>query len=214
VHLADLAAGLLDLLWPPRCPACDRALGRVRGLCETCRDSLLTSPVAIARAGLRARAAWSQARAAFLYGGQLAVAILRAKTVRDGALARELGRIVASVLPEHDLAVPVPLHPRRLRARGFNQSAELLRGAGAGPTVGLLVRMRDTPPQTGRPRWFRLHNVRGAFEVRVPARVRGRRVLLLDDVMTTGATADACARALARAGAAAVTVLVLARVQA
>jgi predicted amidophosphoribosyltransferase len=128
------------------------------------------------------------------------------------ALAAALGRGV-------DAVMPVPLHPRRLRRRGFNQSLEILRAAlaAARPSaapVPLLVddlrRVRDTPPLGHEPPPVRRSYVRGAFTVPRPRRVQGRRLLVVDDVMTTGATLAECARTLRRAGAADVTVLALA----
>jgi ComF family protein len=111
--------------------------------------------------------------------------------------------------------VPVPLHPRRQRERGFNQS-ELLAREIARRTVpvapGALVRRQDTRPQTGLSAAARRANVKGAFAVRQRARVAGRPVVLVDDVFTTGATAQACARALREAGATDVRLLTMARV--
>ena len=112
--------------------------------------------------------------------------------------------------------MPVPLHPRRERALGFNQAAFLARHVGR--RVGLPVaaralrRVRETPPQSGDPA-DRRRNVRDAFTVAGPADVAARHVLLIDDVLTTGATANECARALRRAGARRVGVFTLARVR-
>ena len=133
-------------------------------------------------------------------------------------LARVLGRFLAAHCPlpiDHDLVVPVPLHLERLRWRGFNQALSLARAlvprgdARLAPMA--LVRQRATAAQVGLGEADRRHNIRGAFAVSDRARVRGRRVLLVDDVMTTGATADECAGTLRRAGARQVDVLVLAR---
>jgi len=114
--------------------------------------------------------------------------------------------------------VPVPLHRRRLFTRRFNQSAELCRAvarlAGLVYEPDLLIRVRATRPQVGLTGDQRRRNVARAFSVRegAGARLAGRKVVLVDDVMTTGATAEACSRALLRAGAAEVSVLCLARV--
>jgi ComF family protein len=120
------------------------------------------------------------------------------------------------------LIVPVPLHPSRRRERGFNQS-ELLaaglvralakRNTGSAPIIekSCLCRKRATTPQTGLSVSARRENLRGAFAVAKPEEIRGRVIVLVDDVMTTGATLSACARSLKRAGAAKVIALTLAR---
>jgi ComF family protein len=135
------------------------------------------------------------------------------------ALAATLAELMAQRFPfdrgDHDLIAPVPLHIERLRSRGFNQALLL-----AGPQArlfelrldaGLLVRLRDTPPQVGLPEAERRQNVRRAFALRRGRTVKGLRVLLVDDVCTSTATARACAAALRDAGAASVDVLVAAR---
>lgn len=120
----------------------------------------------------------------------------------------------ASAVPCWDVTVPVPLHPRRLRWRGFNQSLELARAAarrsGCAVAPQGLRRIRETTPQTGLSESERKANIKGAFTAPSDA-VRQKRVLLVDDVLTTGATLDECARTLTRAGASSVDVLVLAR---
>ncbi len=133
------------------------------------------------------------------------------------ALKRPLGRLARLAVPRErrfDLVVPTPLDWRRRWRRGYNQSAllaeELARPMGLSPAA-VLRRLRATLPQAGLSRSARRANVAGAFAVKKPDLVRGRRVLLVDDVMTTGATVRACAQALKRAGAASVSVAVVAR---
>ena len=113
-----------------------------------------------------------------------------------------------------DALVPIPLHPARRRERGFNQSAEIARWLGA--KVGLrveegLIRVKPTPPQARLRRTERLRNLRGALALAPGFDPRGQRLLLCDDVFTTGATADACARVLKKEGADEVAALTVAR---
>lgn len=174
--------------------------------------------------------AFDGARSFGLYSGKLRQVVLRLKFAGDGLWGARLGELLASTwdsLPQvgeltSPLIVPVPLHPSRRRERGFNQSdllaAGLVRalarqGGEAAPQVAkaCLRRKRATPPQTGLSVAARRENLRGAFEVVNPREVRGRAIVLVDDVMTTGATLSACARALKRAGAAPILGLTLAR---
>jgi ComF family protein len=128
------------------------------------------------------------------------------------SLARFFAEAV-STLPETDVVVPMPLHPRRLSERGFNQALEiarpLARAAGLPLEQGGVVRKRHTPPQAGLDREDRLASPRGAFACH--RRFDGLRVMVIDDVMTTGASLDALARCLKVAGAAAVHNFVVAR---
>lgn len=164
---------------------------------------------------------YDSARAYGIYSGTLLVLVHQLKYRGQAGLGAPLGRLLyaafcrwfSHVAP--DLIVPVPLHPRRFRQRGFNQAYQLVRGW---PSVGrpeiareLLVRRRSTPPQTGLGRRDRRKNIRGAFEVEAGKRISGKRILLVDDVMTTGATLNECARVLRVAGAARVDCLTLAR---
>lgn len=129
-------------------------------------------------------------------------------------LARSLAAELRHELTDLDLVTPVPLHWRRRLARGYNQAACIGRPLAdllELPFLHTLARRRATPPQTSLHRGDRLDNLRRAFHVRRPSRVQGLRVLLVDDVATTGATLDAAATALKKAGAAAVTALVAAR---
>jgi ComF family protein len=160
--------------------------------------------------------------APFVYGGAVATAVTRFKYERRAELARPLAhllmratRAIAHDAP--DVVVPVPLHPSRLAERGFNQSSLIARpiaaqlGARFSPLA--LARTRDTPRQAELDRAARAHNVDGAFRVRRERDVRDRRVLLVDDVVTTGATLAACTRALHEAGARDVRVAVVARAE-
>jgi ComF family protein len=208
--LQEWLAGAADVIWPPRCAACEAAVAS-DVFCRPCADSLVETGTREERLSYARRPAWTSACCRFQFGGQLAVAVRRMKYGGDGAQARSLGRLLAPLAATDALVIPVPLHPRRLRARGFNQAAELARGAAAQPAVGLLTRVRDTPPQAGKSLAGRVRNVAGAFVAMRPQAVAKRRVLVVDDVMTTGATLEACARALRAAGAVRVDVLALAR---
>ncbi|HZP44185.1 MAG TPA: ComF family protein [Candidatus Binataceae bacterium] len=145
--------------------------------------------------------------------------IRRHKYGRDQSLSHALAECLTDPLPlaenGYDLVLPVPLHPERLRWRGFNQAAllgmEVARRLGSRLAVNVLMRTRATPAQTAQDRRQRQRNVHDAFRVARPAAVASRRVLLVDDVMTTGATVDECARTLLGSGARRVDVLALAR---
>lgn len=149
---------------------------------------------------------------AFKYAGKIRLAVPLAALLQD-AFQR--------YWPEGgvDLVLPIPLHRRRFRRRGFNQAFLLMRPRrrtsgplGSTPTnLKALIRVRATPAQAGLGRADRQRNIRGAFQVQNPQAVSGRRVLLIDDVYTTGATVDECSRVLLQAGAARVEVLTLAR---
>jgi len=134
------------------------------------------------------------------------------------SLAGPLGRFLALALPrteQFDVVVPMPLHWLRRWKRGFNQSELLAREIAKRscvPVKSFVRRTKATTPQAGLTNAKRRANVKGAFRVRRPDRVRGLRILLVDDVMTTGATASACARALKECGAARVVLLTVARV--
>lgn len=228
---------VLDFLYPPRCPACRRRTAVPR-FCSTCRQRILPiGPPLCAACGLpfagvgpdhlcalchRRRPTFgiARARAAFdrSQPSPLVEALARFKYGRDVTLASALSAFLIEHLPmspEHEIIVPMPLHRERLRWRGFNQALPLARAVGqlSGGRVDpfVLSRCRPTPPQVGLGAADRRRNVRGAFAVRDHQRVRGRSVLVVDDVMTTGATAQEAARALLAAGAHRVDVLVLAR---
>src|SRR5262249_24663734 len=166
--------------------------------------------------------AYDRARAAVRYD-EIARTLVHALKYGDRLdLAPTLGGWMAhaggALLAQADALVPVPLHWRRLWARRFNQSAALAQRVATRPPLPVahaaLMRVKPTRQQVGLTASERALNVQGAFRVRTEARadIKGRRLVLVDDVLTSGATTDACARTLLRAGAAAVDVLVFARV--
>lgn len=232
-----LAKTTLDLLFPPQCMAC-RAPVADAGFCADCWNAVrfldgagcacCGLPFSVALDGdllcaacLASPPAFDSARAILAYDDASKGAILALKHADRLDLvpgfARWLARTGRPLLEGCDLLVPVPLHPWRLWRRRYNQSAELARRlarhTGQACETGALVRSRATPSQGAMPSAkARRRNVQRAFRVMEPGRIAGKRVLLVDDVVTTGATAEACARALKRAGAAQVHVLALARV--
>jgi len=215
--MASWWQGWLDLLAPPICAGCGATVNRDSALCERCTRALTTAgPVSPCPTRLDA------CLAAVDYSGAAEDWIRRFKYPRPGlagldpaalAVARSLARRAAARVPGRpDLVVPVPLHPRRLRARGFNPACQLARDVAREACVPLaptaLVRLRDTPSQTGLDRPARARNVRHAFEARRPVPMR---IWLVDDVVTTGATLSEAARALRRAGARHITAVCAAR---
>ena len=229
----------LDVALPPLCPSCREPLGDGIGLCAECWSKLsLIEPPYCARLGIpfsydagpgllsmEAIAnppAYDRARAAVRYD-DIARALVHAYKYGDRVdlaplLARWMTRAGRELLADADALIPVPLHWRRLWARRFNQSATLAREIGSNADVPVLhnalKRARATAHQVGLSKSQRAENVQGAFHVPADAKgsVAGRRIVLVDDVLTSGVTADTCARALLRAGAKAVDVLVFARV--
>jgi len=160
-------------------------------------------------------------RALGVYDGALLTAIHRFKYQGQTNIGRILGGMMADTAvslwsPGHfTLIVPVPLHKRRLRERGFNQAVVLAREIARRLTLPLdvwsLRRAVETIPQVDLARQERIHNVRGAFVLRRPERIVGQRILLIDDVCTTGSTLQECASLLRRGKAKAVTALTVAR---
>ncbi len=241
-QLVGLAAGvagrLLDLLLPPSCLSCQRPVAGPIGLCPRCWPQLhfLSAPACAAcghpfsqpvpvgslcGACLQAPPPWDRARAVFRYDQASKGLVLSFKHADRPGLARHvapwLARAAAELLRDADLLVPVPLHRWRLLRRRYNQAALLAIGlsriTGIPCIPDLLRRQRRTPPQGQLNRRQRHSNVTAAFALAVPpAEIKGRRLLLVDDVLTTGATVGECARLLRQQGAAAVDVVTLARV--
>lgn len=222
-QLQGLWEGALDVLYPaqPVCPWCDRtfhALG-FQVLCLDCFEELSLrerwQPVAV-----HPGAPLGPVGALGLYQGSLRQAVHRMKFRAHRRLALALGYLMGALALDHgpsqrvDAVVPVPLHPQRAWQRGFNQ-ASLLAAAAARVLYRpvweeVLVRARMTRQQAGLQQSQRQGNVAGAFSVSQDGKVRGRRLLLVDDVMTTGSTLREAARALTEAGAAEVLALVVA----
>lgn len=207
------ARAALDVAAPPVCPACSAPVARASPFCAACAADALP---------IRACGA-DGVYAAFAYGGPVAVAIRRAKYPGDPCVASGLGRAMRFAAPAGiegvvaDLVVPVPLSRERLAERGFNQATPIARavaaglGAKAAPTaMRRLSSVRSQASQNASGRRAILDD----NPFRVSAAVRGLRVVVCDDVVTTGSTLGACAAALRDAGAACVTGVVLARVAA
>jgi ComF family protein len=216
-HLCAVCRSQYTAIEAPMCSQCGLPFESPHGRDHLCNDCLSRPP------------AYAEARGAGIYKGSLRHTIHQLKYTGREKLARPLGRLLWETLcrywapDQFDRVVPVPLHAVRLRKRGFNQAHALL---GEWPRLAmrdglklpegwiaphLLVRSRPTDPQTGLKRDRRLKNLHGAFRPGCKPDLQNRTILLVDDVMTTGTTADICARTLLNAGAANVKVLTLAR---
>jgi ComF family protein len=224
-----------DLVLPPRCPGCGDIVDGDDRFCAACFAQLLflgppqcaccgdplphdTGPDAQCGACLAAPPPYDRARAALAYGGPARTVVLALKHGRRLHLARLMARAMlraAGTLPAEALIVPVPSHRWRLWQRGFNQAAliagQLARQGGHRLAVDALERVKPTPLTRGLNRRQRQKNAEGAFRVARPGLVRDRPVVLIDDVMTTGATVSACAARLKQAGARHVEVLTFAK---
>jgi ComF family protein len=239
VKLAHAFAPLVDLVYPPRCPACGEAIATQDGLCARCWSELVipgepacalcqrpfgsdtVADGAICAPCLADPPRHDGIAAGTLYNDASRKLVLAIKHGKRIALAPMLARITAARLPELAgdwLVVPVPLHRWRLWRRGFNQSAllaqEIGRLRGQEVLVDALVRKKPTPTLGGLGRAARARALSGAIAVKpgLAARLKGGRIVLVDDVMTSGATSDACVRVLKRAGAEKVIVACFARV--
>ena len=231
---------LRDLILPPSCLLCAARVDEHACLCSRCwrAADFITKPrcevtgVPFAHewpAGTQSRLSrifpplYDHARAVLRYDGQIGrPLVLRMKYADRPEIAQRvalwMARSSADLLPQTDMIAPVPLHWQRLWSRRFNQAGELARHlavlSGRYFCPRLLLRVRATPSQIGLGRAARRRNVRGAFEV-APAwrkEIKGKSVLIVDDVMTSGATMESCTKALRRAGAGEVNVITLARV--
>jgi ComF family protein len=229
VVLAPACAACNELLAHPTrgavCAACWQSIRPLTPpLCDRCGDPLptwrsISRPLAVCARCRRARPLVARARAIGAHDGALRHIVHALKYEGRRSLARPLAALMrrrgADILAGATCAVPVPLHPSRRRERGFNQAADLARHLDV-PVLFALRRIRATPTQTGLPAAQRHRNVRGAFAISRPGRGLSRMpaaiVVLVDDVSTTGATLEACARTLMAAGVQEVRALTAARV--
>ncbi|SIR37399.1 MULTISPECIES: ComF family protein [Acidiphilium] len=234
--LKSLARATLDLILPAQCLACTEPAGGAGQLCAECfADAAFLTPPLCSHCGLKltepaplcTACDWDPpvfraARAALRYGPAAKRLILPFKYADRPEAARGLARLLlqpgAELLARADLLVPVPLHKRRLAARGYNQAGELARAlarlTGKPLLIDALIRTRATRPLAELDQHDRAIALHGAIAIRPgrAAALHGRTILLIDDVLTSGATASSCAGVLYQAGAAAVDVLALARV--
>lgn len=238
--ISVLLAPLIDLVFPPRCPLCGEALAEQGGLCAACwtqlavpgepacstcqrplPDMLVRDGQALCAVCMASPPRHAGIAAATLYNDISRDLVLAFKRGRRIALAELLVRLMLQRLPDLEgewLVVPVPLHRWRLWVRGFNQSAllagRIARARGQPLIVDALLRTRRTPTLGGLGRRARAEVLRGAIAAHPgrTARLKGANVLLIDDVMTSGATTDACLAALHKAGAAQVRIACFARV--
>ena len=237
--MEGIVKGLIDLIFPPLCAFCGTPLAEYEGgeICPGCLRSVrFISPPICPKCGLpftalsgddhlcgqclRGKWHFGSARALGFYDGPIREAIHALKYEGKSFLAKPLVGLSDRGYPfmdygSYDLLVPVPLHPKRLRERGFNQALVLARAIGRRegvPCTGFVLRKtRPSEPQINLSPKEREKNVKGSFAVTDAAKVRGKRVLLTNDVMTTGSTVNECARKLLRAGAARVDVFTMAR---
>ena len=235
--LTHFGRRLLDILIPPRCLRCGSITDMPGALCPDCWESVTfiapphcaccgtpfdvdLGPDALCAACAGKHPRFDRARSVFRYDEASRALVLRFKhadrTGGAATFARWMARAGAELIADADLIIPVPLHPLRLLKRRYNQAAllgwDLAKLSGKPCRVDVLARVRNTKSHGHMGRTSRSQNLRGAFAVKKPAAVEGKRVLLIDDVLTSGATLSECCKQLKAAGALDVDVLTLARV--
>jgi ComF family protein len=237
--MEGLIKGLIDLIFPALCVFCGVPLVETEKgeICPVClRKIRFISPPICPKCGLpfvsvggedhlcgqclQRQWHYASARALGFYEGPMRAAVHLLKYKGKSFVAKPLAGLLKMGYPfmdfdSYDFLVPVPLHPKRLRERGFNQAVLLTRSIGRERgipcRVSLLKKIKLTPPQIRLTPREREENVKGSFAVVDSAGARGRRILLIDDVMTTGSTVNECARELVKAGAREVDVFTFAR---
>jgi ComF family protein len=227
-----------SLIFPPVCPLCQQDMkNQEQGFCSDCLEEMIKIELRkcplcgapffdeslphLCGDCIRQKPPFQRARSWGLYEGVLAEALRQFKFHKKHGLAWPLAGLLSDLFDremngsEFDLVVPVPLHKKRLRERGFDQAALLAKSLAKiksiRHSIHNLKRIRFTRPQYGLSVHQRDQNVHGAFALKNPGQIRDRRVLLVDDVYTTGSTAKECARVLKRAKAKAVEVIAIAR---
>jgi ComF family protein len=231
--LHTAARWALDFALPPRCAGCGTIVGEVHSFCadcwrqieflgdsrcSTCGLPLQGTEATNCGACLARPPRIARTRSAVAYDDLSRGLAIRLKYGRKVAIARTMARYMAPLVEKGDnpVLVPVPLHRARLWQRGFNQSAlvarEISRRLDIASDPFLIRRIKHTPPLKGMSALQRRKAVAGAFKVPDQSAVEGRTIILVDDVLTTGSTAEACARTLKRAGAARVELVSWARV--
>lgn len=234
----NILADIADVIFPPRCLLCGEILKRNSPLCEKCMQGIhfISSPLCV-RCGipfpadggsdhvcgdcLTGEKPYAIARSMATYDGAMLDAIHKFKYRGKTGIGLTLGNIMADFasgiwdMTAFDLIIPAPLHIRRLRERGFNQAVILSRPLSRRFKIPLdfdsLKRVKPTSPQVGLSKKERSANVRGAFSVINPGQIEGKKILLIDDVYTTGSTLIECSRVLIEAGASAAAIFTAAR---